>query len=75
MTRACEARGDFVFYSPDMALPPELENRSVLPTAEANATLGRVADHDLPAQRLKSGIKQFVPPILWEAVRKLRPQE
>jgi SAM-dependent methyltransferase len=74
VTRACEARGDFIFYSSDLPLPPGLDLKAE-ETRTSTASLGSVANRDLPAQRLKATIKQFVPPILWEALRKLRPAQ
>jgi cyclopropane fatty-acyl-phospholipid synthase-like methyltransferase len=73
VTRACEARGDYVFYSRD------LQPAEALPLAESNvtpsATLGAAADRKTPKATLKDRIKLFVPPILWQAVRGLRRAE
>lgn len=72
VTRACEARGDFIFYTDDIKLPDGME-READHGAVGDASLGTIALHDTAPERLKASVKQFVPPILWEAVRRLRP--
>ncbi len=70
---AVQGRGNIIFYSQDLVLSPEL----AAPSEEDNSvgtSLGRSAPaiETSVAGRTKAAVKQLVPPILWDGIRRLK---
>ncbi len=71
VTESVEGRGDLVCYSREIALPPELAGAAQqIETSSVSA--GKRTEVHADSGGLKSGIKQLVPPIIWDNLRRLK---